>query len=278
MLRIQVLIAAYGSESLKRIASLSHPVCEGVEYIVSWQNSSSGTIPDSLARRPDFKIIVIPSMGLCNNRNTLLEATDADIAVISDDDLEYGPQHFEIIREAYRENPDRHFLTFRYDSMAYVKQYPSFSFSFDKVPKGYFVTSMELTLNIRKIKEDGLMNVIRFNPAFGVNGTHFGSGEEDILLAKMLRSGLKGKFIPETICFNTLSTTSDRISHTRGFVQTKGAVMKYVKPNSWPLRMFTHAWREQKSEATDRPSFFQYCQWWIEGVRIADQNKVFENP
>ena len=267
MPKLDILIAAYGPESLENIARLNHPKHPGVRYIVGWQKYDVTKIPECLKTRSDFKLHLEDSIGLCNNRNSLLNVSDAPLVLISDDDLEYSASQLENLLRAWEENPDAHFLTFRYHSDYFPKHYPKYSFNLKKAPKGYFVTSMELSLNIKNIRRDfGNKAIIRFDTKFGINGSMFGSGEEDLLIAEMLKLGLEGKFIPEEICTNTDSTTSERIGNSKDFISTKGAVISIIKPNTWILRMLTHAWRATKQPDTKHISFFTYCKWWISGV------------
>ena len=266
---IRVLIAAYGPDALERIASLPHPRAQGVAYFVSWQCHQDTPVSRSLAEREDFMIFREESVGLCNNRNALLKYAGDGIALISDDDLAYASDHFENVRKAFGDNPECHILAFRYASQDYPKRYPGKGFDLKKPEKGYFVTSMEIALNAGLIKREfGSMKTVEFHPAFGVNGTLFGSGEEDILICRLLRRGFKGRYIPAEICVNTESTTSERTGDTEGFIQTKGAVMTYISPLTWPLRMLTHAFR------SDLP-LLKYCRWWLAGVRKAHKNGVF---
>lgn len=264
---IQVLIAAYGPAALEEIAALPHPEFPGVEYIVGWQNYNKRRIPGDISGRKDFKIIFENSVGLCNNRNQLTEAATADIIVVADDDLAFSENHFKNILTAVGSHPDTHFFTFRYESDAFPKQYPSFSFDLSKPPTGYFVTSMELVFNRTKINEEFGPDTVRFNPLFGVNGILFSSGEEDVLVHSLLAKGLKGRFIPLDICVNTDSTTGDRIGATKEFIETKGAVMRLINPSTRFLRMLTHAWRSRSEKGATRIGFLRYCRWWVEGDR-----------
>lgn len=271
MPKIQVLIAAYGPDALERISLLPHASYPGVEYLIGWQNFDMRRVPPAISERSDFRIIFEKSSGLCNNRNALLREADGDIAVIADDDLAYEISHFEVLFKGIEDNPSCHFLTFRYHSDIVPKTYPAESFPLNRPPKGYFVTSMELVFNLKRIKSDfGSLKDVLFHPAFGVNGSLFCCGEEDIMVERLLRKGYKGKFIPQEICTNTDSTTSDRISHTRIFVETRGAVLLYIKPFSWPLRMIAHSLR------SDIP-LARYCKWWLAGVRKAVAAKIFKD-
>lgn len=275
--RIQVLISAYGPSALRQVASLRHDRHQGVEFIVGWQNSDGFPIPEEISSRDDFKVIRLDSTGLCNNRNALLKAATAPVVMIADDDLEYENRHFDNIIAALEKNPDVHFLTFRYESAEWPKNYPVESFDLRKPPRNYFVTSMEMVFNMERIRRDyGSAEAVWFNPAFGVNGTSFGSGEEAILICSLLRRGMRGRFIPSDICRNTDSTTSERIGTTRGFIETKGASVGFIKPRTALLRMLTHAWRASQAPNGERIPFVKYCRWWLSGVRKARKHKVFE--
>lgn len=274
MPEIQVQICAYGPDALHKIASLRHDPFPGVEYLIGWQNYDKNRIPASIASRKDFRIIFVESIGLCNNRNSLLQATNADFVLISDDDLEYHREHFAALNKGIVAYADYHFLTFRYASADYPKSYPPESFNLSKPPKGYFVTSMELLLNMTKIRADFGKDAIRFNPAFGINGTLFPCGEEDVLIHFMLQHGMMGRFIPSDICINTDSTTSERIGATRGFIETKGAVISIVKPSTRYLRMLTHAWRSWKSQGEGHVPFLTYCRWWLAGEKKLKKTKA----
>lgn len=278
MADLQILISAYGPAALEKIGALEHARCPGVEYLVGWQKYDAFRIPSHLENRDDFKIISLDNTGLCNNRNALIERATAPIVVISDDDLEYRSEHLMNVKEAFDRHPDQHFITFRYESRGFPKVYPPQAFDIRRPPKNYFVTSMELAFNLEKIIKDYRNKaIINFNPAFGVNGSVFGSGEEEILIARLLRRGLKGMFIPEDICINTESTTSERIGSTRNFIETKGASISYVKPHSVLLRMLTHAWRAHKEKEEKYIPFIDYCKWWLRGMAKAKKHKVFKN-
>ena len=270
-LKIQVLISTYGPDGPYKIAALPHAPYPGVEYLIGWQNHDNRPVPKQISEREDFRVIRLESKGLCNNRNALLEEADADLTVISDDDLSYRASHFENLIKGVETFPNADFYAFRYQSKDYPKSYPDKSFDLNKPPKVYFVTSMELVFNRKKITRDfGNADMVRLNPYFGVNGDIFGSGEEDILVKRLLRKGMKGMYVPADICENTQSTTGEREMDTAPFIFAKGAAMKFMHPLTWPLRMILHALRS-------KTPFLKYCRWWISGVKKAASAKVFKN-
>lgn len=272
---LQVLISAYGPEALSRIASLPHPAYTGVEYLVGWQNSADAAVPQALQERDDFRILRLDSKGLCRSRNALLSEASAPWVLISDDDIEYTSDSFRIILEATRRNSDCGILTFRFDSTVCSRQYPDIPFSLANPPKGYFATSFEILLNRALILaiDPGLL---RFHEAFGINGNFFGSGEEELLLHRLLRHGIKGEFMPATICRHDAPTTAEKIRNSREETEAKGAAMLYLQPSTWPLRMLCHAARAMR-DSENRVNPVSYCRHWLAGVKKARTHKLFKD-
>ncbi|MCH5214803.1 MAG: glycosyltransferase family 2 protein [Muribaculaceae bacterium] len=264
MAKLQVLIAAYGPDALKRIADLRHPKVEDVEYLVSWQRHDDAPIPEEIASRDDFTVLRSSSVGLCNNRNHLLLNASADLLLISDDDIEYSTDDLTAVVQAFDTHPEAHFLSFKFRSECASKFYPDFIYSLSKAPKGTYVTSFELAFNRKKLLQDGTWPLLKFDPAFGINGTRFIAGEEDILVDSLLRNGLSGLFIPQYVCTHNHPTTAQRMDDPVRLTETKGAVMWHVKRRTRHLRMLAHAWRERKGLL----GFFGFCRAWLRGERF----------
>ncbi|MDE6560860.1 MAG: glycosyltransferase [Muribaculaceae bacterium] len=266
---LQVMICTYGQDGLKRIATSAHPEVEGVEYLVSCQIEGDFTIPKELERK-DFKIFVTPSKGLSVNRNHALSHATAPLLLISDDDTDYSAKGLQSLIEAFQNHPDADIITFRYDSSVSKKFYPSHSVSLSKIPKGYYISSIEIAF-----RRQSIQGKIWFNENFGI-GAMFPSGEEDIFICECLNAGMQGIFEPITIACHNGPTTSERNLMLPSRPQTKGAVFLRLHPNSWPLRMVVHALREVplwKKGLT--PSPISYCKNWINGVITAKRHKVF---
>lgn len=277
--RLQILIASYGEDGLRNITNETHPAVAEVEYIVNWQHHGDREVPQELQERKDFRIIRDENCGLCRARNNLLTHATADWIVISDDDVSNTEEHIRSVLKATEENPECAILTFRYESSKKHKEYPDDSFDISQPPKGYFVSSIEMVLNLGKIKSEGSFQDIKlFNPAFGINGDIFCCGEEDILIKRLLKSGFKGKYIPSTIASHHSESTGERLYNTRSFIETKGASFLYLHPLGWPLKMITHALRAEREKGDKRVSFLNYCRWWLSGMHKARKNKVFKEP
>lgn len=259
---LQILISTMGSEGIERIASLPHPCMDGVEYIVSWQSPRMDSIPESLLCRRDFRIFPTDSRGLGANRRDALSHATAPFLLISDDDLSYEAEDLRRVIDAFRRYPECAFLTFRYKSPDSPREYPEKEFDFRNPPKGYFVTSFEIGINRRTILEAGHGGrELRFDPRFGI-GAEFCAGEEDMMLADLMRAGHKGRFLPLDVATHTGPTTGMRRHHDPEYLKCKGAVISYIHPSDWPLRMLLNAWR-----ARNDISIPAYCRHWLRGVK-----------
>lgn len=276
--KLQILIVAYGLDD--GILSLhQHPRMDDVEYIVSWQRHDMERLPKELTARPDFKIFPSDTVGISRNRNEAFSHATADHVLLSDADLIYTEEYLSNILRAFEENPDMSILTFRYYSRHFPKNYPDREFSLNgRHPKGYSITSFEIGFNLKKIRGDyGSLADLHFNPCFGINGSisQFICGEEDILIAKLLRKGYPGKYLPLIVTEHPESTTSMRVVNDPNFIATKGACVGYSHPWSWPLRMIAHAWRSHRSHGSASLTFRQYCAYWLNGMKLARLNHVF---
>lgn len=260
--KLDILISTYGEEGLARIADHKHPRMEGVRYIVAAQGLPEKYLLPERLRESDFKVVESPGKGLSRNRNFSLSLAEAPLAMIADDDLDFEPRYFNAIFKAYNDNPAADAIFFTYESADYPKNYPSHSYDFsDGIPKGYFVTSFEITFRTQRIKGN-----YRFDEKFGI-GSRFPSGEEDLFVDSLRRGGLTLRFESAPIARHDGSTTSDRVMNSPSFIRTRGAVIRRIHPKTWILRMFPHALRHVKanSSACSVRGFLSYLKYWLEG-------------
>lgn len=276
---LQVLICTYGKEGIRRVARGDHPQVKGVEYIVSWQLSEGEPeIPQEL-KRPDFKIVTSCSRGLSRNRNIAFSISSAPLLLIADDDIDYYEEGLTGIISSFNDNPDCDILCFRYDCSGGKNFFPDYSFSLNKLAKGYYITSIGIAIRANKIK-----NHIRFNENFGIGGRLFPCGEEDLFVHDCLKSGLRGKYIPLTICRHEGATTAERAENPQGIIEAKGAVMSVTHPFTWPLRLAMHFLRQCKTP--DNPDGiradgplppFAYLRSWLRGVSKGRMKNAFDS-
>ncbi len=266
MNRLQVLICTFGSNGLERVASLNHPRVEGVEYLVCVQAPDGDpVIPDSL-KRDDMRILTHPTVGVARNRNFALDHADAQVAMMTDDDVAYTADELLSLIDTYEKNPNAELITTRYRSADDRKVYPDHAFNLGNPPKGYYVSCIEISF-----RPDAIRRKVRFNENFGIN-TLFDGGEEDVFIFDAVKSGINAIFVPITVGTHNHPSTGTRMANHPTFIQTKGAVFLHMFPLSWPLRMIVHARRCSRAGGMKCGA---YIRNWIRGVRKATRLRVF---
>lgn len=270
--KLQVMVCAYGREGLMRFASGSHPRMEGVEYLVSWQRGGATEIPSGLLEREDVKVCPSDTRGLSVNRNLALSQATAPLLLVSDDDVDYTREQLATVISAFASHPDADLIAFRYESKTHAKAYPLELSSLARLPKGHYISSIELAFRRESVKEK-----VDFNENFGI-GSVFPSGEEDIFVKDCIDAGLNCLYLPATIARHDGSTSSGRNLRLASRPMTKGAVFLRLHPKSWLLRMLVHAAREFKPWMRGEvPNPLSYCLNWLRGVRLARKMKLFRS-
>lgn len=263
--KLQVLICTYGSDGISRVAECQHPHIEGIEYLVAWQTPDGELpLPPELMR-DDIRIVRSHTRGLSINRNIALQAATAPLLLISDDDVTYLEGTLLRLISEFECRPNTDFITFMYDGGPWQRSYPDHEFTFDRIPKGYFVTSFELAF--RRERVAGL----RFNRWFGIGAPYFPCGEEDVFVADMLSRGLKGTFLPLTLATHRHATTTQRIGTDRAALAATGAVALHVNPLTWPARLMVRALRGDANGV----SALRYLSATFYGAYYALRHRVF---
>jgi glycosyltransferase involved in cell wall biosynthesis len=158
--------------------------------------------------------------GLSKSRNHALELCQADIALISDDDIRYMDDIEKIILEAFDENKDADIITFQIQTPEgeVFKKYKITQFwHTHKTLMG--VCSVEIAFRVKKIRNSN----IKFDEEFGLGAT-FPTGEENIFLTDALNKGLKILYIPIPVVIHPLESSGmdyDNITLTKA----KGAML-----------------------------------------------------
>ncbi|WP_281699512.1 hypothetical protein [Cetobacterium somerae] len=163
--------------------------------------------------------------GLSKSRNRALEKVQEGIGIVADDDVCYKKNYKEIIKAAYKENKDADVIVFQIETPEknLFKNYRKTScylnsFSILKV------SSIEITFNIKKIKE----NCIKFDERFGL-GAEYAIGEEAIFLKECLDKGLKILYLPKVLVIHPKESTGDRLDEEG--LRNKGAVFQKIYKN-----------------------------------------------
>lgn len=255
---LDIAIITYKPEGIRRLADSNLPEIESVRYVVSWQNHQNAPIPDSLIRK-DIDIYRFDGTGLSANRNNALEKCNADIILISDDDLTYIPKGIEAIINTYQNNPDLDFASFIcvHDSDRIM---PLKATRLDiPLPKGYSICSCDMSFR----KESILQSGIKFHPLLGLNSPEMHSGEDDFFLLCAIKKGLNCKFFPIEICIHPHESTGTKSKMTAANVRGSGCIIALTYPYSWMPRVLLKAWRLYRR---GQFGFFKGIKTLMEGV------------
>ena len=240
---LEILTATFGEQGLQRLAQLIAPPEEGVGYIVSCQcpGRQSLPLPPPLVR-PDIKVVFTPTKGVAINRNNALRHASAPICLLSDDDIAYSPEAFSTIISTFQSNPSVDIATFEFTGPdgKPTKKYPAASSLLKPMPKGYYVSAVEVAFRRDRVVGTDII----FNENFGVGLESFGSGEEELWVFDLLNSGLKGQFFPHHIAYHHhANPTGIRLIATDAVLRSQGAILQYFHPYTSLPRLLLKAYR-----------------------------------
>lgn len=139
-----------------------------------------------------FQVYSYQEKGLSKSRNKAIKNSDADICIISDDDMTYVNNYEKIIKSAYEKYPNADIIVF------YVESAPNSLRKKSKLKEGRIkyllslkVQSVQMTFKRNSIVE----NNIKFDENFGAGTSNY-MGEENIFLYDCLKKGLKIYSVP----------------------------------------------------------------------------------
>lgn len=231
MLTLEVLIATCRPDGIARVAAMELPELEGVGYLVSWQQPGEASVPPGLASRPDVRIVKNEATCLSGNRNAAFEAARGDILLIADDDLLFTAKGLKGVIDAFAARSSMQMVLFRNESSG--KAYPAREVGLGrKLPKGYYVSSVEIALRRECLRDPRL----RFPEDFGL-GARYGCGEEEIFVAAAIRRGLDVRFIPHTVCRHEGESTGSGHSLSKTTMKGFGATIALLHPLSAAFRL-----------------------------------------
>ena len=239
-MKLDVVIATYSPEGIKRVAEMPLPVVKDVGYIVSWQESRDASIPVNLLRS-DVRIYRMEGKGLSRNRNNAISHSGADLIYIADDDIEILPDALTTIIKRFEEFPDTQVAAFKMKETG-RKVYPEGITDLGfYLPKGFHIVSYQLAF-----RRD-LFPSLKFSEKYGINSGVFEVGEDEIFHLTARKLGLKCRFFPDVIASHPHDASGGkRITDPRA-IQGFGAVITKSFPKTFLLRLPLKAWRLRKS-------------------------------
>lgn len=247
--KMDVAIATWQPEGIRRVEAMNLPHVPGVRYVVSWQlPGPDPVIPESLAGRDDVSVSIIEKAGVSVNRNNACAHCTADIILNSDDDLVYTADQLQSVIETFDCNPDVDLAAFQYNGAQ--KQYPPKECDLtSNLPKGYYGSLIEIAVRRKVFRK------VTFDVNFGPGAPLFQSGEDSKFLYDVIRAGFHCRFFPITICTHDHPTTGDK-PMPKGVALAEGKLIRLQYPASWILRVPLKAWRNKKKGGTFFPTLY----------------------
>lgn len=206
-------------------------------------------------------IFSIKEKGLSKSRNKALELCDGDIALISDDDVEYVENLQEIIIRAFEENRDADIITFQIktpDEKLFKENYKIFQFTHN-IKTIMRVSSIEIAFRVKSIKE----NKIKFDEKFGL-GTNYPTGEEAIFLYGAMKKGLKIIYVPIPIVYHPKESSGGMFKNNPILIKAKGAMFYRIFGIKSYLISLLFAYKKYKMS---NYSFFEFFSYMLEGIK-----------
>ena len=262
MLSINVLIPTIDAR-IEEVHKVLLPPQEGVSYLISQQftDLKYRYLPDSLCR-DDVKAGFIAGRGVSRNRNNLLRMADADIAVMSDDDVCYAPDAIGTIRRAYENDLELGMALFKLQRNLLQRAYGDREYILPRRSK-YWAGSPEMTFRIAVIRAKN----ISFDERFGIAAGYLCASEERQFLKDALRRGVKTKYIPEFIAsVSGSSTGAGRLGFSSPHNRTFGAV-SYLDMGLWAIpAVFSKMVRYRRPLKKAKVSPFRFGWEYLAGI------------
>lgn len=188
----------------------------------------------------EVKAINSDTRGLSVSRNIALSNSDADICLLSDDDLLFEDSMEETILSEYAkaENKDYDIIVFEVERCGEKKNYWGVETEVGYL-KSMRCASVDITFRRKSLVDNGL----KFNEILGA-GAKFYMGEENELLFRCLRKGLKIKYVPKRIGFLKESESSWFKGYTKEFFVSRGASFYAMSKSFGGLLAFQFAVRK----------------------------------
>ncbi|WP_299791229.1 glycosyltransferase family A protein [uncultured Shewanella sp.] len=196
---LNVLISTYGPriEEVERV--LREPnvnVCYTVVHQCSRDDDYVEVINKLTQERDDVSYHSLYNKGLSRNRNKAVSVACGDICLIMDDDVTLVPNFYEIIAQAFREQPEADMISFQiseYDSGKLLKDYPVKAQRHD-LKSILKIGSIEMAIRLTSLQKKN----ITFPEYLGA-GTSLPACEEPVFLSRLIKSGAKLFYRPIVI-------------------------------------------------------------------------------
>jgi hypothetical protein len=167
-----------------------------VEVLVMIQGAVDGRIPDDVPRRDDVRYELLDSRGVTKSRNAVLDGARGRYVLFADDDIVFHEEGVRSVVGELEANPGLALvLAIAVDEGGRLrKPYPSRPVRLTRWNSGKAAT-YEIMLRRDAFARAG----VRFDERFGAGVDPHFLGDEYILIADAVATGLECRFVPEVI-------------------------------------------------------------------------------
>lgn len=221
-MKLQVLVATMHQSDL----SLADKMNIHCDALIANQAELSNFASDESA---SVKMITTKTRGVGLNRNIALLASDADIILMSDDDVVYNDDMASSVIGAFEKHKDADVIIFGMDILknGELKKCKS-----DKFRRLHIYNSMRYgTYRLAARREKLVHNNITFNQCFG-GGCTFSAGEDTLFIKSCFDSGLKVYYHPYVLgtCCKDSSTWFNGFNEK--YFYDKGVLVRKLFPKT----------------------------------------------
>lgn len=240
-----------------------------IKYIISWQQTKEyyNIIPPTLIRN-DVQVFALEGKGLSRNRNNALSHSTSDICMISDDDVRYNLDGIKAVCEYYQQHQDVDVVTYKFSSKFNQKKHPDYSFDIRESPKGFSVSSIEISFRREKVQ-----GVISFNELMGLGSPCSGAGEDNLFILDCLNSSLKCQYVPINVLFHEHESTGRSQGGNPKVIFSRGILTRIYHPQKYLLRYF---WLARSIKINHHVGFWSTLLQLYKGGRYAKKNRMLK--
>ena len=193
----------------------------------------------------EIQMFSFAEKGVGLSRNSAFMRSDAEIIEFADDDMVFTDKHKDIVVEEFAKHPEADAILFSLRSLNENRPLLKIR-SFSRVFKREALKYGRARLAVRR--EKLLYNNLSFSLLFG-GGCLYGSGEDTILLQRMVDAGLKIYKSPALIADVLQEESSWFTGLNEKYYKDKGAMFAAALPKlCWPYAIATALKTDQKSK------------------------------
>ncbi|EEK47815.1 glycosyltransferase family 2 protein [Bacillus cereus ATCC 10876] len=225
---VNVIVPTLGNriEYIKRLFnSLEEQTINNIKVIIVSQENHDRISSLLMKYKFNYHHVILSKKGLSHARNKGLEYVDNGIVTFSDDDCWYPKNAFETVVEGfkYRDIDALSFQIFDPEIQQYYKEYPQAPIEKLGIRGVLKISSIEFFINLNKID----IGDLKFDERFGL-GAKYPSGEENILLADLLKQKYSIAYVNQIIVFHKKKTSENKLIDSNTFTG-KGPLFKRMR-------------------------------------------------